>query len=272
MKKSDSISAIAAALAKAQGEIQFASKDRENPHFKSSYADLASVWDACRQPLAKQGLSVAQGVDANETGVTVTTLLLHSSGEWLESSLTMKADRQGPQAVGSIVTYARRYSLAAMVGVAPADDDDGEGATEHTPQQKVQQLAKQHGMRTGADVGPSKEQVDALEKYRSWFMSAWTDEAFAKVVDKLKEEKSQWLLSQLKIVWDEAQRRVQLLAAESIDGDTFDQVLLWVDKTPVLRDLEKFLDTAINANPSPFNEEQKERLYSAFEKRQQRKG
>lgn len=129
MKRSESVAKIADALAKAQAQIRGAAKDRENPHFKAAYADLASVWEACREPLAKNSLSVSQGVDTSEEGVTVTTLLMHSSGEWLESSLTMKPDRAGPQAIGSVTTYARRYALSAMVGVAPDDDDDGEGAT-----------------------------------------------------------------------------------------------------------------------------------------------
>ncbi len=129
---------LATALALAQAEITPAAKDTENPFFHRRYADLASVWDACRGPLAKNGLSVIQCPTAEGASVTVVTALLHSSGEYITSSLTITSQRQtrdgggwevvsSPQAIGSTITYARRYALAAMVGVAP-DDDDGEAA------------------------------------------------------------------------------------------------------------------------------------------------
>lgn len=130
MKRSESIGAIAGALAKAQGEMEGAAKGNVNPHFKSKYADLASVWDACRGPLSKNGLSVLQPVSADGAKVTVTTILAHSSGEWLEESLTMTAQQNTPQGVGSAITYGRRYGLASMVGIAP-EDDDGNAASGH---------------------------------------------------------------------------------------------------------------------------------------------
>ncbi len=126
--RSQSIAALSSALAKAQGEMEGASKDSTNPHFKSKYADLASVWDACRKPLAKNGLAVLQPVTAEGNAVTVTTILAHCSGEWISESLTMTAQQATPQAVGSTITYGRRYGLSSMVGIAP-DDDDGEAAT-----------------------------------------------------------------------------------------------------------------------------------------------
>jgi hypothetical protein len=115
-------------MAKAQGEMEGAAKANVNPHFKSKYADLASVWDACRAPLAKNGLSVLQPVRADGPSVTVTTILAHSSGEWIEESLTMTAAQNTPQGVGSAITYGRRYGLSAMVGIAP-EDDDGNAAS-----------------------------------------------------------------------------------------------------------------------------------------------
>lgn len=119
---------LAAALAKAQAEVGGAAKSKKNPHFKSSYADLSEVWDACRPALVKHGLSVVQMPSADGQRVTVTTLLLHESGEYLSSALTMTAAQDTPQAIGSCITYARRYALAAMVGVAP-EDDDGNAAS-----------------------------------------------------------------------------------------------------------------------------------------------
>ena len=128
MQRSDSIGALGAALAKAQAAIQPAAKDAKNPHFNSRYADLASVWEACRSHLAVNGIAVAQSPEAVDAVVSVETLLLHSSGEWLSGTLTARAKDAGPQSIGSTITYLRRYGLASMVGVAP-DDDDGEAAT-----------------------------------------------------------------------------------------------------------------------------------------------
>lgn len=129
--KSEAINELAAALAKAQGEIKSAAKDSTNPHFKSKYADLASIWDACRSALSKNGLAVAQITATTDTGkVRVTTTLMHASGQWIEGELDVKPMQDTPQGIGSTVTYCRRYALAAMVGVAPDDDDDGYAASE----------------------------------------------------------------------------------------------------------------------------------------------
>lgn len=133
MNKSESINELAAALAKAQGEIHGAKKDSLNPHFKSKYADLASVWEACRAPLSKNGLAVVQTMEPRESGVTLITALMHASGQWVSSELPMSiAANATPQAVGSAITYARRYALSSMVGVAP-DEDDGEAAMTRPP-------------------------------------------------------------------------------------------------------------------------------------------
>ena len=105
-----------------------AKKESVNPHFKSKYADLSSVIDACRKPLGDNGLAFVQLVSTDKSGVIVTTRLLHSSGESIEASCWLPVVQQTPQAYGSAITYGRRYSLAAMVGVA-AEDDDGNGAT-----------------------------------------------------------------------------------------------------------------------------------------------
>jgi hypothetical protein len=121
---SESVDKLAAALSKAQAAITFAAKDTANPFFKSKYADLASVWEACRAALTANELSVTQLPSADGLKVTLTTLLLHSSGQYLSSDLTMTAAANTPQAIGSAITYARRYALSAIVGVAQ-DDDDG---------------------------------------------------------------------------------------------------------------------------------------------------
>ena len=126
-KRSDSIAALATALAKAQGQMATAKKDAANPFFKSKYADLSSVWEAIRKPLADNGLSVIQFPRSSEHGVEVETMLCHESGEWVSESLTLPVAKADAQGIGSAITYARRYGLQAIAGCA-ADDDDGNAA------------------------------------------------------------------------------------------------------------------------------------------------
>jgi hypothetical protein len=133
MKASETINELAAALAKAQGAIKGAVKDSANPFFKSKYADLASVWDACRKPLADNGLSVVQFPRLANGMVEVTTMLMHSSGQFLSDDLNAEPKDTSPQGIGSTITYLRRYALAAVAGVAP-EEDDGEAAQGRTQQ------------------------------------------------------------------------------------------------------------------------------------------
>ena len=124
MNKSDDIKELALALSKTQSILKGALKDSNNPFFKSKYADLASVWEACREPLAANGLSVVQ-MPCNDTpdSVALETILMHTSGQWISSVFSMPVSKHDAQAVGSAITYARRYALAAVVGIAPEDDD-----------------------------------------------------------------------------------------------------------------------------------------------------
>lgn len=125
---------IAKALSAAQAAMQAARKGSENPHFGSRYSSLAEVWDAIREPMTKQGLSVVQLPSADAKAVTVETMLMHVSGQWIRSRVTFplrpeytKSGAELPpsaQQIGSAITYGRRYGLTAMVGVASADDDD----------------------------------------------------------------------------------------------------------------------------------------------------
>ncbi len=123
MPTSPTIAALAAALVKAQSAMGGAKKDSTNPHFRTAYADLASVWDACRAPLANAGLSIVQLVSSDPTHAIIETILAHSSGEWVSSLLAVPLTKADAQGLGSAITYGRRYALAAIVGVCPADDD-----------------------------------------------------------------------------------------------------------------------------------------------------
>ncbi len=156
MRCSEHIELIAAALSKAQAVMEGAKKDSVNPFYHSKYADLAEVWDTCRKPLTDNGLSFVQAIGAESGAFTVatvkgkdgrditmmrlsvTTRLLHSSGQWIEDIITMPVETD-PQAIGRVTTYIRRYAVMAMCGVAP-EDDDGESAAERgqpQPEQKT---------------------------------------------------------------------------------------------------------------------------------------
>lgn len=131
MEMSSDINELAAALAKAQGEMTGAVKGSANPFFKSRFADLGSVFEALREPFARHGLSVVQApTTAEQEGmvyVHVETMLLHASGQWMKSRLGCVVKDASPQVIGSAVSYLKRYSLQSMAGL-PAVDDDGEAA------------------------------------------------------------------------------------------------------------------------------------------------
>ena len=157
MHTSEQINELAAALAKAQGEITGALKDSANPFFSSKYADLAACWDACRKTLSENGLCIVQATDRGKpvtiawdttdqkTGevtsyhvdteeLVVVTTLYHSSGQWIRSELPMIPKDASPQGIGSALTYGRRYGLTAMVGIAQVDDDGNQASGRGTAQ------------------------------------------------------------------------------------------------------------------------------------------
>ena len=127
MQKSESIKEIASAMNKAQSEMSGAKKGAVNPFFKSKYADMNAVVDAIRIPFSENGLSYSQFPLFEEGRVGVETILMHESGEWISSILMLPMVKQDPQAAGSAITYARRYSLQSIAGI-PSEDDDGQSA------------------------------------------------------------------------------------------------------------------------------------------------
>jgi hypothetical protein len=131
MRQSDELNELFTALSLAQGEIEDALKDATNPHFKSRYADLASVRAAYRGPFAKHGLALMQMPTTNGTKVSVQTILSHKSGQFIAETLDAAAAANTPQAIGSTITYLRRYSALGFAGIAP-DDDDGNAASQST--------------------------------------------------------------------------------------------------------------------------------------------
>jgi hypothetical protein len=143
MTHSESINEISTALAKAQGAIEGAVKGKDNPHFRSKYADLGAVWDACREHLSKNGIAVVQPVGHSADGTLCTiTRLTHSSGQWMQDDgIPLLLSKQDMQGLGSALTYSRRYGLMSMVGIAP-EDDDGNAASQKTNGGQVAQPIK----------------------------------------------------------------------------------------------------------------------------------
>ena len=143
MQHSESIAKIAEALAAFQSEVKDPRRDGNNPHFKSKYVQIDGLLDAVRPVLSKHGLSVVQSTGGNGQDISVTTMILHASGEWIETdALVLKAQQVTPQGAGSAVTYGRRYGLSAALGVAWDDDDDGNEASTPPSKTKAAQKAK----------------------------------------------------------------------------------------------------------------------------------
>jgi hypothetical protein len=132
---SESIKELAGALSKAQGAFDHAKKDVKNDFFKSRYADLAGCIDAAKAHLAANGLAVSQITDIANGEIILTTVLMHSSGEYISGSYPVKPIKQDPQAFGSALTYARRYAFCAITGIA-SDDDDGNSASQKPESKK----------------------------------------------------------------------------------------------------------------------------------------
>jgi CheY-like chemotaxis protein len=127
---------IAQALAAAQSQMGNALKDSKNPHFKSSYADLSSVRDACMPALNAHGIAVIQPIRNDpDLGRCVTTIFLHPSGETLDCPVPIITGKNDMQGLGSAITYARRYGLMSLAGIAP-DDDDGNAASKNQSNKK----------------------------------------------------------------------------------------------------------------------------------------
>lgn len=136
MKYSDSFVNLAKALVAFQQSVEPIVKDRENPHFKRNYATFDAIMESVRPILASHGLAVIQGgtgpvsdVNGHICGVSVETLLVHVSGEYVSSLFTLPLDKPSAQAVGSAVTYGRRYGVSALLALTTEEDDDGHVAT-----------------------------------------------------------------------------------------------------------------------------------------------
>jgi hypothetical protein len=128
---SESIAKIATALVEAHKAFKPVAQSGRNPHLKSSYSTIADYLNAVRPALLANGIVAIQSVSKTDVGIAVTTKLIHTSGEYLESdACVLPVEKPNAQAVGSAISYARRYSLASFLGIAAGtEDDDGAAAS-----------------------------------------------------------------------------------------------------------------------------------------------
>lgn len=160
MRTSESIKNIAKAMAQFQAEVKNPVNTAENPFYHSKYAPLNAVLNLVRPLLTKHGLSVLQSPSSDGEHISVTTLITHESGEWVESDpLTLKADKVSAQGAGSAVTYARRYAISAMLGISNEDDDDGNYASGTNGSE----AENKKGQATEGNSGTKKNQKNSLD-------------------------------------------------------------------------------------------------------------
>jgi hypothetical protein len=153
---------IYAALAAAQTAMGPALKQAINPAFKSKYADLASVMDACLPALTANGICVMQPTGEDELGRFVKTILAHTSGETVECRVPLIVAKNDMQGYGSAVTYARRYGLMSMAGIAP-EDDDGNAAAKAPPKEEPKPAVTQQAIASGVEYLDEAESLDDLK-------------------------------------------------------------------------------------------------------------
>jgi hypothetical protein len=159
---------IAEAMCNMQKTELFAITDSDNPFYKSKYADLASIWSAIRKPLTDNGLAVIQTTEPYEDGITVVTTLVHVSGEKYETKLSGKMDKQSIQGLGSLITYLRRYSLAALVGVASMEELVNKLAELQAELKAEEAKADEASALTDASITDVKDELAELEKERAF--------------------------------------------------------------------------------------------------------
>lgn len=192
--QSPTIGKLAEALSKAQAVMKYASKDQDNPFFKSKYADLTSVWEVIREPLSKNGLAVIQLVGSEGDQVTLTTVLVHSSGEWIKGTAKGTPVKKDLQAIGSCTTYLRRYALSAIAGVS-AEDDDGNAASGNLPYKKNKEEIKKELAEFDAHTREiAKETAEEVREKIVKLLSERVDSPFTANRNKAKqwmEEKAQ---------------------------------------------------------------------------------
>lgn len=255
MQKSEQINELAIALSRAQGEMESAKRDANNPFFNSKYSTLESVWDACRGPLSKNGLSVIQTTLPDDEKIIVETTLAHASGQWISGVISMRPgyinkagefiQEKDAQAFGSCLTYARRYALAAICGVCPEDDD---GNKSSNPEKKTQ-------VRSNAPAQQFKPTPKpAMEGDSNDFRSV---KSYQKLVEGFKG--GAW--KEVQMPWEtDKMKGIKGLTLEEVRDQHGDKFTFLVDKwTPKSHDVETL---ALRAALDAAREDHKDEMAS----------
>jgi hypothetical protein len=183
MNTSDSITAIAPALVKAQALIEDAVKDSSNPAFRSKYADLSAVLAVIRKPMADNDLCVLQSPNRADGGVEVETRILHKSGEWISQSCFIPITKWDAHGTGSGITYGRRYGLMAIFCIG-TEDDDGNTAVQSGPTAPAKKVMPKVNVEKVLDAGKAAA-VNGTDALRDWYKGLPNDERGAIDADSL---------------------------------------------------------------------------------------
>lgn len=161
MRHSESTKEIFKAFVEAQAEFTVAKKDSENPFFKSNYADFENVVDAAKPALKKHGLGYSQRPSIKDGKPVLTTMIVHTSGEWFEDDFPITSAKEDPQSIGAAISYIKRQALQATLGiVASGEDDDAEGAMDHQKGDRALSPAEMNGLlKSLSGIGVSEAQV-----------------------------------------------------------------------------------------------------------------
>ena len=153
MQKSETIGELSTALGKAESEFPQIKRSQKvnfatagGTRIKYSYAPLSEIFDAIRKPLAENGLAISQPMTIIDGKLIVETVLSHSSGEWISGQILIESQKLDPQSIGSALTYARRYSLSALLGIASEEDDDAEGTIDRGKSEPEEDICPIHGV------------------------------------------------------------------------------------------------------------------------------
>lgn len=207
-KMSETIGKLAMALVKFNTEVETIAKDAKNPHFKNNYATLDNIVEVIRPLLAKQGVIVMQIPGGDGENVIMKTMLLHESGEYMESeALIMRPAKNDPQGVGSCITYARRYSLCSMLSLSTGEDDDGNHASQPQRATQAPQSAPQ-----GAPHNPQPQQPASPA-------NTITDKQLSFLLSEMKKSKVEPEAVKAKYMFN---------SSKEIKKSQFNEILTWV--------------------------------------------
>ena len=228
MKMSPQVNELFTALSKAEGAMTAAGFDRVNPHFKNRYASLAATIEAIRKPLADNGLAIAQVMETSENGLCLVTMLTHSSGQWISGDYPLQIAAK-PQELGSALTYARRYSLSAIVSIAGDDDDDAEGARKQDQIASSLPLAPTLANKDAKELYAAMQaEIDAMTDYDT--LIAWAKNEDNKARKKLLPLNWQAMISSRFLDHQiELRKKIENKAPDHTKD--WDGWLRWVDKT-----------------------------------------